>query len=62
MFFKDRRKPKNDEAARLGFRSPLFLAKLGFDLRDRYDDLLSEPLPDEFRRSLDRLNERPATS
>ena len=55
MFYRDRHKPRNDEASRLGFRSPLFLAKLGFDLRDQYDEVLSEPLPEDLRRSLDRL-------
>jgi hypothetical protein len=62
VFFRDRHKPKNDEASRLGFRSPLVLAKLGFDLRDHYEEIVSEPLPEDLRRSLDRLEARPQRS
>jgi hypothetical protein len=58
VLFRHRQKPKNDEASRLGFRSPLVLAKLGFDLRDRYEEVLGEALPEELRRSLDRLDPR----
>ncbi len=43
------------EAPRLGFRSSFVLAKLGFDLRERYKDILDEPLPEEIERSLSRL-------
>ena len=62
MFFRGRDKPRHDEASRLGFRSRLLLAKLGFDLRDQYEEVLGEPLPEELRRSLERLEARPSRS
>ena len=40
----------------MGFRSRLVLAKLGFDLRQRYDDLLGRELPDELGRLAPQLN------
>jgi hypothetical protein len=46
------------KSTRMGFRSPLVLAKLGFDLRDHYDDMLSEPLPEELGRLVNLLEER----
>jgi hypothetical protein len=36
----------------MGFRSLFVLAKLGFDMREQYNDLLEEPLPDDISRSL----------
>jgi hypothetical protein len=41
--------------APMGFRSFLVLAKLGFDLREHYDHLFVEPLPDEIRGPLQAL-------
>jgi hypothetical protein len=32
------------------------LLKLGFDMRDEYEGLLNEPLPNEFARSLEKLS------
>jgi len=46
------------KSSSLGFRSPLVLAKLGFDLRSHYEDLLSEPLPDDLGRLLNQLQDR----
>ncbi len=40
----------------MGFRSRLVLEKLGFDLRQRYDDLLGRELPDELGRLASQLN------
>ena len=40
----------------MGFRSRLVLAKLGFDLRQRYDDLFGRELPDELGRLASQLN------
>jgi hypothetical protein len=52
-----RRKPTPlPEASRMGFRSRLVLEKLGFDLRQRYDDLLGRELPDELGRLASQLN------
>src|SRR6185436_19706781 len=52
-----RRKPTPlPEASRVGFRSRLVLAKLGFDLRQRYDALLGRELPDELGRLASQLN------
>jgi Anti-sigma factor NepR len=45
-------------SSKMGFRSSLVLAKLGFDLRNHYDDLLDEPLPEEISRILQQLEER----
>jgi hypothetical protein len=47
---------KPAKSSAMGFRSSLVLAKLGFDLRDHYEDLFSEPLPPELGRLLDRLS------
>jgi hypothetical protein len=60
VFFRNSPRPRNEQASRLGFRSPLVLAKLGFDLRDHYEEALSQPLPDALRRPLDQL-EAPAS-
>jgi hypothetical protein len=43
---------------RMGFRSLFVLAKLGFDLREHYDYLLEEPLPDDISRPLQALAAR----
>jgi hypothetical protein len=51
-WFNRRKKPPLAEASSLGFRSKLVLAKLGFDLRGYYEDLLHDPLPDELRQRL----------
>jgi hypothetical protein len=50
--------PKPARSSKLGFRSSLVLAKLGFDLRSQYEDLLSEPLPDDLGRLVNQLQER----
>ena len=49
---------KPQGSSNLGFRSMFVLAKLGFDLRNQYEDLLNEPLPEEFGRTLDQLQDR----
>ena len=56
MLFGRRKPPSLPEAARMGFRSRLVLAKLGFDLRQRYDALLGRELPDELGRLASQLN------
>ena len=38
--------------SQMGFRSPFVLMKLGFDMREHYDELLNEPIPDELMRHL----------
>jgi hypothetical protein len=40
------------DGSHMGFRSLFVLAKLGFDMREQYNDLLEEPLPDEISRPL----------
>ena len=40
---------------KLGPRSRLVLAKLGFDMRASYDDLLKEPLPESHTSLLKQL-------
>ena len=56
MLFGRRKPTPLPEASRMGFRSRLVLAKLGFDLRQRYDDLLGRELPDELGRLASQLN------
>ncbi len=45
------------EAQRLGVRSPLVLAKIGHDMRQHYDGLIEQPLPEDIRRVVDQLPE-----
>ena len=52
--FKSPRK-KYRVVQRLGFRSTFVLAKLGYDLRELYQDVLKEPFPGEIERPLERL-------
>jgi hypothetical protein len=52
MIFKASKAHDPKEPLRMGFRSPLVLAKLGFDLRASYAELLEEPLSDEISRPL----------
>ena len=56
MLFGRRKPTPLPEASRMGFRSRLVLAKLGLDLRQRYDDLLGRELPDELGRLASQLN------
>ena len=56
MLFGRRKPTPLPEAARMGFRSRLVLAKLGFDLRQRYDALLGRELPDELGSLASQLN------
>jgi hypothetical protein len=56
MLFGRRKPPPLPEASRMGFRSRLVLAKLGFDLRQRYDALIGRELPDELGQIASRLN------
>ena len=56
MLFGRRKPAPLPEASRMGFRSRLVLAKLGFDLRQRYDAQLGRELPDELGQLASRLN------
>jgi hypothetical protein len=56
MLFGRRKPGPLPEASRMGFRSRLVLAKLGFDLRQRYDALLGRELPHELEQLASRLN------
>jgi hypothetical protein len=58
MVFRAFNPPKSTKFSQLGFRSTFVLAKLGFDLRSQYEDLLSETLPDDLGRLLNQLQER----
>ena len=40
------------DASQMGFRSVLVLMKLGFEMREHYDEVLNDAIPDEFIRSL----------
>ena len=54
-WFKRRKKRSVPEASRVGIVNTV-LAKLGFDLRGYYEDLIHEPLPEEFRKSLNAVS------
>jgi hypothetical protein len=56
MLFGRRKPAPLPEASRMGVRSRLVLAKLGFDLRQRYDALIGHELPDELGQLASRLN------
>lgn len=43
------------DGRKLGFRSPLVLAKIGYDLRAQYQQLLEQPIPDEMAAKLQLL-------
>ena len=55
-WFKRRKKPPLPEASSLGVRSKTVLAKLGFDLRGYYEDLIDDPLPDELCQRLEAIS------
>ncbi len=56
MLFRSRRKPKLVDC-KLGTRSPLVLAKLGYDLRAHYVDVLRQPLPNEIEIAIQQLTQ-----
>src|SRR4051794_15593065 len=56
MLFGRRKPTPPPEASRMGFRSRLVLAKLGFDLRQQDDALIGRELPDELGRLASQLN------
>jgi hypothetical protein len=56
MLFGRRKPTPLPEASRMGFKSRLVLAKLGFELRQRYDALIGRELPDELGRLASKLN------
>ena len=41
----------------LGFESPLVLAKLGYDLRERLGEALDAPVPEQLEPLIDRIAE-----
>ena len=52
---KRKKRPPLAEASRFGFGCKLVLSKIGFDLRRHYGDVLREPLPDEWKRTVEVL-------
>jgi hypothetical protein len=44
---------------RLGLQSPLVLAKIGHDMRQDYDELLHQPLPDALQEAVQQLPTKP---
>ncbi len=55
MFFRSEKRDEPLEEPKLGFRSTLVLAKIGYDLREQYSGLLEEPLPPEIEQGVERL-------
>lgn len=54
MFGSDRKDEGSGEP-KLGFRSTLVLAKIGYDLREQYNVALNEPMAPELEQALERL-------
>jgi hypothetical protein len=54
VLFRSSRK-KEPAPPQLGFRSRLVLAKLGYDLREHYDAVVAEAVPEDIERPLARL-------
>jgi hypothetical protein len=48
-------KPNVPETLKLGMRSPLVLAKIGYDMRQNYSDLIEQPLPGEIEQAVEQL-------
>ena len=46
------------DVSRMGFRSLFVLMKLAFDMRDQYDELIDQPLPEEIVRPLQVMTSR----
>jgi hypothetical protein len=51
--------PKAPEVRKLGMRSPFVLAKIGYDMRHEYDDLIEQPLPEDISQAVKRLPQEP---
>jgi hypothetical protein len=56
MLFGRRKPAPLTAASRMGFRSILVLAKLGYDLREEYAGVLAEEFPEEIAALAARLN------
>ena len=52
-------RPTGLEGQKLGMRSPFVLAKIGNDLRQEYDYLLEDPLPEELQQVTAQLPDAP---
>jgi len=64
LLFRSRKKKAAERVnleSNLGFRSGFVLAKLGHDLREQYQEVLTAPLPAEMEKHLDRLKGPGAT-
>ena len=57
--FRRKLQPNPFEDQRLGPRSPFVLAKIGYDLREGYNDVVEQPLPEELQRAVEQLPEKP---
>ncbi len=55
MFFRSGSKDEGAGEPKLGFRSTLVLAKLGYDLREQYNGVLNEPMTPELEQAVARL-------
>ena len=56
MLFRSRQRPEPVDL-KLGARSPLVMAKLGYDLRAHYIDTLQQPFPDEIGKVVQQLTQ-----
>jgi hypothetical protein len=55
VFFRTDRKDESSGETKLGFRSSLVLAKLGYDLREQYNRVTNEPMSPELEQAIERL-------
>jgi hypothetical protein len=55
VFFRSDSNDNGSDGPKLGFRSTLVLAKLGYDLREQYNGLLEQPMTPELENALERL-------
>lgn len=58
-WFRRRARPAPAEVVKLGPHSPLVLAKLGYDMRQEYNGLVEEPLPEAIRKVAEKLPDQP---
>lgn len=50
---------QSQKARGLGLRSPLVLAKISHDMRQDYDELLHQPLPEALQEAVQQLPKKP---
>ena len=57
--FEDRPRSHLQKGRRLGLHSPLVLTKIGHDMRQDYDELFHQPLPEALQEAVQQLPTKP---